>query len=389
MRIENQWPDGTAFSGHSIKRPATTIPAASASCRSLAAKSASASSSRASPCRTWSPKSWPERGLAAGRAIPDSPLFGSDGAVLRTVLDRAWKSGLAHIFLLECGGKIAAASINFVYAGRMEAYLTSYDEAFERASPGTILIVEYAQWSFDRGLTLVDFLRGEEAFKFRMANAETALSTFTGRAHPAGSRRRVRSPLAGPPPQAAGRGRDHSRSRTGSGWLSVRRSQPGPINPAIRPRQLRHSPRPAPGGAAAQKLRQPPGREPGAIGKAQHRPEAVRRRRADNKQPRHGRLEMARQHRRLIGQRELARDSVADKAQRAAWCPALPVAAITWSASTVVAVPSGIRNVTAARSPRMAEPEMRAPSMTFTFRSTSSRRSSPVPAPDACGRPDA
>jgi CelD/BcsL family acetyltransferase involved in cellulose biosynthesis len=58
--------------------------------------------------------------------------------------------------------------------------LTSYDEAFERASPGTILIVEYAQWSFDRGLTLVDFLRGEEAFKFRMANAETMLSTFSG-----------------------------------------------------------------------------------------------------------------------------------------------------------------------------------------------------------------
>ena len=62
----------------------------------------------------------------------------------------------------------------------MEAYLTSYDEAFERASPGTILIVEYAQWSFDRRLTLVDFLRGDEAFKFRMANAETRLNAFTG-----------------------------------------------------------------------------------------------------------------------------------------------------------------------------------------------------------------
>ena len=86
----------------------------------------------------------------------------------------------AESFLLECGGKIAAASVNFVYAGRMEAYFTSYDATFDRASPGTILIVEYARWSFDRGLRHVDFLRGEEAFKFRMANAETVLSSFSG-----------------------------------------------------------------------------------------------------------------------------------------------------------------------------------------------------------------
>ncbi len=111
---------------------------------------------------------------------PKSPLLGRDGRLLRSVLDAAWRSGLVKIFLLTCGGKIAAGSINFVYAGRMEAYLTAYDAAYERASPGTILIVEYTQWSFDRDLRHVDFLRGEEAFKFRMANAETLISSFSG-----------------------------------------------------------------------------------------------------------------------------------------------------------------------------------------------------------------
>ena len=77
--------------------------------------------------------------------------------MLRAILDKAWQSGLAKIFVLECGGRIAAASINFVYAGRMEAYFTAYDAAFERASPGTILIVEYARWSFDRGLSMSIF----------------------------------------------------------------------------------------------------------------------------------------------------------------------------------------------------------------------------------------
>jgi CelD/BcsL family acetyltransferase involved in cellulose biosynthesis len=111
---------------------------------------------------------------------PRSALLGGDQTILRAILDKAWQSGLARIFLLECGDKIAAGSFNFVYAGRMEAYFTAYEAAFERASPGTILIVEYARWSFDLGLTRVDFLRGDEAFKFRMANAETLLSSFAG-----------------------------------------------------------------------------------------------------------------------------------------------------------------------------------------------------------------
>ncbi len=111
---------------------------------------------------------------------PKSPLLGQDRLVLRSVLLRAYQAGFAKIFLLECGEFIAAASVNFVCNGRMEAYFTAYDSVFERASPGTILIVDYTRWSFDRGLRVVDFLRGEEAFKFRMANAETLLSGFSG-----------------------------------------------------------------------------------------------------------------------------------------------------------------------------------------------------------------
>ena len=111
---------------------------------------------------------------------PTSLLLGQDRLVLRAILERACQTGFAKIFLLECGESIAAASVNFVYDGRMEAYFTAYDSVFERASPGTILIVDYARWSFDCGLKFVDFLRGEEAFKFRMANAETLLSSFSG-----------------------------------------------------------------------------------------------------------------------------------------------------------------------------------------------------------------
>jgi CelD/BcsL family acetyltransferase involved in cellulose biosynthesis len=180
MRIENQWPDGTAFFRSLNKKARNNHTRGKRILSELGGEVAFRIIEPGQPVQDTVAEILRLKELWLHKHDPNSPLFGSDGAVLRAVLDRAWKSGLASIFLLETGGKIAAASINFIYAGRMEAYLTSYDEAFERASPGTILIVEYAQWSFDRRLTLVDFLRGEEAFKFRMANAETLLNTFTG-----------------------------------------------------------------------------------------------------------------------------------------------------------------------------------------------------------------
>jgi CelD/BcsL family acetyltransferase involved in cellulose biosynthesis len=85
-----------------------------------------------------------------------------------------------RLFLLTCGNRMAAASINFVHADRMQAYLTAYDPEFNRASPGIILIVRYTRWAFDRGLRRVDFLRGDELFKLRLANFENTLSSYIG-----------------------------------------------------------------------------------------------------------------------------------------------------------------------------------------------------------------
>jgi len=190
MRIDNKWPNGDAFFRSLNKKGRNNHTRGKRILGELGGEVAFEVIEPGQPVDQTSATSTPvapiiddilrlkETWLQA--ADPNSPLLGRDGMLLRTVLDNIWRSGLATIFLLTCGGKLAAASINFVYAGRMEAYFTAYDAAYERASPGTILIVEYAQWSFDRGLRHVDFLRGEEAFKFRMANAETLTSGFSG-----------------------------------------------------------------------------------------------------------------------------------------------------------------------------------------------------------------
>jgi CelD/BcsL family acetyltransferase involved in cellulose biosynthesis len=180
MRVENRWPDGQAFfrslnkkgrNNHTRGKRILTELAGSVCFRPV---EPTEDTGRLLDETLRLKQAW----LRAND--PGSPLLGSDADVLRAILGRALQSGLARIFLLECGGRIAAASVNFIYAGRMEAYFTAYDGAFERASPGTILIVEYLRWSFDRGLAHVDFMRGDEAFKYRMANAETLLSSFTG-----------------------------------------------------------------------------------------------------------------------------------------------------------------------------------------------------------------
>ena len=88
--------------------------------------------------------------------------------------------GLMKLFLLTCGDRMAAASVNFVRGDRMQAYLTSYDPVFDRASPGAILIVHYTRWAFDNGLRQVDFLRGDETFKSRLANIEISLGSYVG-----------------------------------------------------------------------------------------------------------------------------------------------------------------------------------------------------------------
>jgi CelD/BcsL family acetyltransferase involved in cellulose biosynthesis len=111
---------------------------------------------------------------------PTSPLLDRDAGLLRAMLDGALSSGLATLFVIEAGNTLVTASINFLYETKMQAYFTAYDPAFDRASPGTILIVDYAKWAFDRGMRQVDFLRGDEIFKFRLGNAETVLDSFVG-----------------------------------------------------------------------------------------------------------------------------------------------------------------------------------------------------------------
>ena len=100
-------------------------------------------------------------------------------ALARRSLGRTWPNPAVGCLIVR-DGVIVAITVNFMQHGTMMAYVTTYDAAFERASPGYILLFDYIRWSIDHGATTIDFLCGDEDYKFRFANQHVTLLSFAG-----------------------------------------------------------------------------------------------------------------------------------------------------------------------------------------------------------------
>lgn len=101
------------------------------------------------------------------------------GDLLRSLVAALAVMGCLRIFLLECRQQLAAGLITAIHQNRLLAFFAAYDPCYERSSPGILLMTEVTKWAFDRGLEYVDYLRGEEAYKFEFANDATRIRHFT------------------------------------------------------------------------------------------------------------------------------------------------------------------------------------------------------------------
>lgn len=107
-------------------------------------------------------------------------ILNNDALVLRALIKELARQNVLRVFSIHCGKAIVAGSLNIVSGTRMQAFFAAYDPAFDRASPGTLVMVEYLTWAFDHGMTEVDFLCGEEQYKFKFATAQTDLASYVG-----------------------------------------------------------------------------------------------------------------------------------------------------------------------------------------------------------------
>lgn len=70
--------------------------------------------------------------------------------------------------LLTPAGGIAAAGFSYHGDDGYYLYNSAFDRSFSEASPGVVLIASLIEFAIDEGLAVFDFLKGDEAYKFRL-----------------------------------------------------------------------------------------------------------------------------------------------------------------------------------------------------------------------------
>lgn len=93
-------------------------------------------------------------------------------AVVPLLQERGW----LQLSFLTIGEERAAAYINFVYDNRVMVYNSGHaHQDFGDLSPGIVLLAYNIRHAIEQGFTHYDFLRGDEAYKYRMGGRNTAV----------------------------------------------------------------------------------------------------------------------------------------------------------------------------------------------------------------------
>lgn len=86
---------------------------------------------------------------------------------LRRVAHAALENGWLFLAFLTVGDRPAAAFLNFDFHRRLWIYNTGFHPDFKHLSPGWVLLAHMIQWAIARGYKALDFMRGDEAYKYR------------------------------------------------------------------------------------------------------------------------------------------------------------------------------------------------------------------------------
>lgn len=91
---------------------------------------------------------------------------------------RAEPHGWIWLCFLEGPQGPIAGGYNLVFAGRVYSYQKGIDPAWERYGPGTVLLYELVQESFQRGMREYNFLQGGELYKSEWTSKRRTLYTL-------------------------------------------------------------------------------------------------------------------------------------------------------------------------------------------------------------------
>jgi CelD/BcsL family acetyltransferase involved in cellulose biosynthesis len=121
---------------------------------------------------------WTGRGEAGVLASEDVRAFHRQAA--RGLLAR----GALRLYALTVGGRVAAMYYGMSDHRRAYAYLGGFDPGFRVLSPGSLVIAHAIAEAVREGAREMDFLRGQEAYKYAWGARDRSHSKLTLRRAP-------------------------------------------------------------------------------------------------------------------------------------------------------------------------------------------------------------
>lgn len=83
----------------------------------------------------------------------------------KNIVSHGMKANLIHFSLLLIGNEKAAWHLGFQMRDRYYYYLPAHETKFDRFSPGKVLLLKCIEDVINKGVSVFDFLRGDESYK--------------------------------------------------------------------------------------------------------------------------------------------------------------------------------------------------------------------------------
>ena len=91
---------------------------------------------------------------------------------MQAAVHTAFRAGWLQLAFLEIDGQKAAAYLNFDFANRIWMYNSGINFEFNYYSPGWVLLGYLIQWGIENGREALDFMRGDEDYKYRFGGVD-------------------------------------------------------------------------------------------------------------------------------------------------------------------------------------------------------------------------
>lgn len=100
-------------------------------------------------------------------------------AFFHTLVGRLAPERLLRLYFLLVDGKRVAAVLTLLQDGTVLAYNSGYDPAYRDLSVGIASKIFLIRDSIERGLSALNFLRGDEEYKFQLGGQATGVKCLT------------------------------------------------------------------------------------------------------------------------------------------------------------------------------------------------------------------